>query len=235
MAPKSKKRDASQGKASPSKKGRAADWRTPIFYWRGVIEDEWVWSGTWVVSDSGLPELEDFEKSANTFRLTCSEMFGMLPMTEEVATFTGSYKLDNGAGLQDVKDFQHRIKVVESDQLDAMGLAKWCVVGARGTTEFGEFVSLGRLDRDFQGGVTLTLARRYIADDDPRCKMGVDEVVGRVVENGPDHSHSEFPWTALPWKVAGDWPAPLPPAFEAQGGTSAADHPERLRLAKIFG
>ena len=76
------------------------------------------------------------------------------------------------------------------------GADRWAVVGACGNTEFGRFCSLGRLDTtaplsaggegkeggdEGRGGYTrLTLARRYLADDDPRTRMSAREVVRRV-------------------------------------------------------
>ena len=70
-------------------------------------------------------------------------------------TFTGTYKLDQGDGLADFSDHSHDwCAVSKQDEMFA-------VVGARGSTEFGEFVSLGRLDLEPEP--VLTLARRYIA------------------------------------------------------------------------
>ena len=91
------------------------------------------------------------------------------------------------------------------------GISYSKIVGARGSTEFGEFVSLGRMDSHFMGGAaaTLTLARRYIADDDPRCKLSAQDIVDRI-GSGPDSAHRDTPWTALPWRVAADWPAAVP-------------------------
>ena len=172
---------------APKKRAKkAADWREPIFYWRGTVDSSSigsdVWEGTWVASAEGLPTAEEFKASENTFSLTCSDALGMLVMTEEDGRFFGSYKLDNGGGPEDFSDIEQTIRVVEGPAVGGpMGDAEWCNVGARGTTEFGEFVSLGTLER---GTNLLTLARRYISDDDPRCEMSAAEVVGRATSSG---------------------------------------------------
>ena len=54
----------------------------------------------------------------------------------------------------------------------------------------------------------LTLARRYIADGDPRTAMNATSVLARV--EAEDSFAGEHPWLALPWKVPSSWPAPLP-------------------------
>jgi hypothetical protein len=211
---------------APKKRAKkAADWREPIFYWRGTVDSSSigsdVWEGTWVASAEGLPTAEEFKASENTFSLTCSDALGMLVMTEEDGRFFGSYKLDNGGGPEDFSDIEQTIRVVEGPAVGGpMGDAEWCNVGARGTTEFGEFVSLGTLER---GTNLLTLARRYISDDDPRCEMSAAEVVGRVEEGGEDQDHTAEPWGALPYKVPEDWPASLP-APPPPPGAESGDH-----------
>ena len=77
-------------------------------------------------------------------------------------TLTGSYKLDT----EDVSDDKHRWEVrthpkTSPGEMDASTHAAMAAVG---TTPFGRFISLGLID-----GSTMTLARRYIADDDPRA------------------------------------------------------------------
>ena len=197
------------------KKAPAADWRTPLFYWRGIVSQtasgEDAWQGTWVASAEGLPCDAEFSASQNAFKLLSSEPLGMLAMTEETCSLSGSYKLDNGDGPEDHSDVTHRIRVLDSG-----------VVGARGTTEFGEFVSLGRLEQGAEG-LSLTLARRYIDDDDPRCSMSAAQVAERLDEAGPDSKHVEAPWCALPWKVADDWPAGVPMPAADGAGASGGD------------
>lgn len=210
------KRSRASGSSSKAKKRRtpAPDWRTPIFYWRGKVTDETVWSGTWVASETGLPTDADFAESANTFKLMCSKGIGTLGGSDKdapTATFTGTYKLDNGDGLDDYSDDSHRICLQDGPPADhPFGDSAWVSVAARGTTPFGQFVSLGKIVRAADGGQVLTLARRYIDDNDPRCAMSPNDVLNRLVDERLDHWACTEPWRALPWKTPEDWPAPLP-------------------------
>eukprot|EP00966_Prymnesium_polylepis_P166957 3859214-Prymnesium_polylepis.4 len=227
MAP---KRAASASGKARKKRAPALDWRTPLFYWRGTVDDE-TWSGAWVASTDGLPSDADFEASENSFKLKCSEPIGMLVTLSDTAEkaptamLTGSYKLDNGGGLDDYSDVEHKICAIEGPPCGGpLGESEWVNVAARGTTEFGEFVSLGKMVRLGDGSHVLTLARRYIADDDPRCKMSEQDVLARVVtEEVLDYAHIETPWTALPWRVADDWPAPIAGPPEAAGSNQTDD------------
>lgn len=193
-------------KAKKAKKEPPPDWRSPIFYWRGTISgvSDNVWSGTWVASENGLPADAEFDASNTTFRLESKTPLG----PDAAGEFTGKYKLDQGDGLQDFEDVYHNIAVSAS------------LCAARGNTEFGEFVSLGKFVRAADGTLTLTLARRYIGDRDPRRKQTAEGVLGRIQAGGPDAGHCETPWTALPWRVAADFltavPEPAAAAMDAE-------------------
>ena len=233
MAPK-KRKSSSATAAAKRKKAPAADWRQPVFYWRGTISGS-KWEGTWVASEAGLPSDADFAASTNAFKLVCST-----PVFESVGslqspglggnggsgTFTGSYKLDNGEGPADYSDLEHEISVNNGPPSHHPAVHSWAVVGACGDTEFGRFVSLGVLDGTGEphtltgpGGFPntgstysrLTLARRYIAEDDPRNGMSAKQVVDRLASLGMEEWAMNAPWLVLPWKVPGSWPAPLPP------------------------
>ena len=113
----------------------------------------------------------------------------------------GSYKLDTGNGLEDVKDVEHRWEV------------RMPAVAAVGTTPFGRFVSLGVIEGggtervkdehgeyNFRHQPRMTLARRYIADDDPRAAWASPAaVLDAVLGEGP-LALDEIP-AKLPWKV----------------------------------
>ena len=83
-------------------------------------------------------------------------------------------------------------------------------------------MSLGRLDQKAPGEVPgndtytrLTLARRYIGDDDKRTKMSAQAVCNRVsAAQAPDEGFINAPWLALPWRLPGNWPLPLMPKKE---------------------
>lgn len=202
-------------KKQKTRKAPAADWRTPVFYWRGSVAG-CTWEGSWVASADGLPSDAEFEASANTFKLECSRPLSRIYRGGEAA-FTGTYKLDNGEGPEDYSDVAHVIRACNGPPDHHPSTSSWAVVGARGDTEFGRFVSLGRLDKKIPGGVPgdddyarLTLARRYLADDDPRLSMSAEDVCLRVASGGPDEGVINVPWLGLPWKVPGGWPASLP-------------------------
>ena len=210
-------------KQHPTNPKRApTDWKTPLFYWRGAIDGD-TWSGAWVASADGLPSDADFAASENTFTLKCSADLGKLgttAATSSPATLAGSYKLDQGDGLEDFSDLAHEVYAKDGPPghhgLGEQGAeTDWAVVGATGNTEFGRFVSLGRLD----GGVgqpctysRLTLARRYLDDDDPRVGMSAKAVATRVASCGPDEWALSAPWLALPWKIFAVPEAALPGA-----------------------
>ena len=173
----------------------AQDWRHPLFYWRGAlsIDDTALsWKGTWVASGDGLPSDADFVASANTFEVTAPPVDGLgetrfLPLfAERSFEFTGgSYLLDNGDGPAPYSDVQHKCLVYSRGD----GL----VVGACGDTEFGRFVSLGRIVESTDGGNRLTLARRYVADSDARAKWTDPLAVVEASFSAP----ADAPWTAL--------------------------------------
>eukprot|EP00966_Prymnesium_polylepis_P110215 2550276-Prymnesium_polylepis.1 len=157
MPPKRKGKGSSAARKRPK-----SDWRTPLFYWRGELDGK-RWIGSWFVSGrsnlraflkspvasaDGLPSDEEFASSANSFELECSKALGFLPTnsSDGNATFSGKYKLDNGDGPQDYSDIDHQIWVVDGPPSGAMGDSAWGLAGACGNTEFGRFVSLGKLE-----------------------------------------------------------------------------------------
>ena len=111
--------------------------------------------------------------------------------------FGGSYKLDNGSGLEDTSDDTHRweVRTWPATPPGEICCATHAAVAAVGTTPFGRFVSLGVIE-----GSTMTLARRYIADDDPRAAWASPAaVLDAVLGEGP-LALAEIP-AKLPWKV----------------------------------
>lgn len=221
MPPKRKAPSTSAPKRK-AKKAPAPDWRTPLFYWRGKVDGS-TWEGTWVASTEGLPSNEEFEASENTFKLKCSKTLGNVWQhddDDEPVSFTGSYKLDNGEGPADFTDIKHEIWAHNGPPAHHPSTSSWAVVGACGDTEFGRFVSLGRLDQKADGCIPggeqytrLTLARRYIADDDPRKEMSAKDVALRVASCGNDEGVIDVPWLALPWKVPTNWPGGVHSTF----------------------
>ena len=112
--------------------------------------------------------------------------------------FGGSYKLDNGNGLEETSDGTHRweVRTWPSTPPGEVDRATHADVAAVGTTPFGRFVSLGVIE-----GRTMTLARRYIADDDPRAAWSSPMAVLDAVLGGEGPlALDEIP-AKLPWKV----------------------------------
>ena len=216
---KKRSRTTTGAASAPKRKKPPNDWRGPLFYWRGTVAGT-TWEGRWVASDAGLPSEEEFATSENTFKLECSAdlaTLGSLRVRESMKEeeppqfVSGSYKLDNGEGLADYSDLEHKLWAVDGPPSHHPSTHEWAAVGACGDTEFGRFVSLGRLDKPSEGRYTrLTLARRYIDEKDPRTAMGPSDVVRRVAGVGEDSWAMDAPWLALPWKVPRSWPAALP-------------------------
>ena len=78
------------------------------------------------------------------------------------------------------------------------------LVAERGTSEFGEYISLGRLVFAKEGTpCCITLARRYIADDDPRAALSPWECLFRVASKtrGLREKDDFSPLAPAPWKL----------------------------------
>ena len=182
--------------------GDKGDWRLTSFVWRGVVEtgeaeDEVIWEGTWVGQEwkAMFPSDEDFEKSDNKFKLvgnkkkvgasragrgTIANAFGVEVKQDEMTvieekkfdiTFDNTrsfYLLDNGDGLQEFKDDRH-VLYIDDFTTEHPNYAVAC---AYGSTEFGDFISRGYVDKELVPGKTiLTLVRRYVKENDKRLTM----------------------------------------------------------------
>jgi hypothetical protein len=96
----------------------------------------------------------------------------------------GSYKLDNGDGHQDFSDLEHRLVIAREPVFGS-----WRVCVARGSTQFGKFVSLGFVhvdDDNNNGRVSMILARRYVlsGQDWRVARMNLDKDKGYVTKAG---------------------------------------------------
>jgi hypothetical protein len=189
------------------------DWRAPLFYWKGTLtfqkqqksRDRLVWAGSWFASSEGLPSDQDFESTKdNSFSLYYTltkededhHKSGDLSLDESwllgrTGKFQGAYMLDNGTGHEKCKDKKHEFAVIEGGFL----------VAARGETDFGAFVSLGRIEQRVDDKAwVLTLARRYMDDRDARIKAL--PTAGDVLESlDEDVKTGMAPfWTGIPGK-----------------------------------
>jgi hypothetical protein len=191
-------------------------------------EEQKSFAGTWVASEDGPPSADEFATSANTFKLVLTPTGGgggsvtAIPsfiessFSDKVAydawrleqvgkggkggstiagLFEGKYKLDNGDGPEDYSDHRHE---VHSADVISVANTKYVAVVAKGTTEFGDFVSMGVLV-----GTTLTLARRYIDGKDPRKKRSLADAIQPLCDckAEPDDCTARFHSELLPWKL----------------------------------
>lgn len=137
----------------------------------------------------------------------------------------GHYLMDNdGSGrASKYKDVQHSFRLETTafsdggspasaaDVAPSGGVACQCVCAARGETEFGSFVSLGAIR--VRGGnagssgaaaagasyLELTLARRYVDDEDPRASWTLRQVLDQLPATAPQRVRDR-PWeTCLPY------------------------------------
>ena len=225
MAP--KKRGAALSTAR-KKRRPAPDWRYPLFYWRGTLTDGQYssedpvcitatdcWSGTWVASEKDLPDAAAFKESLNTFKLQfgpCEVMRKVGSADRDATVLIGTYKLDqgDGEGLRDYSDIEQILHIIETASLGedgADGGGSSAIVGARGTTEFGQFASLGLLLHNSETRTTeLTLVRRYLSDDDSRTKLCAREIAALAFGDVEKKTlakevYAAAPWEALPWKA----------------------------------
>ena len=137
---------------SKRKASEASDWRATVFFWRGALtlsgDRDLVWAGAWVGSTGpGEPSADEFASSENVFRLTAKtqlEVLSVESMQGQTWSFIGTYKLDQGGGcgLETFSDLEHSFAV---GTLHGETNARFFVVGACGNTEFGRFISHGRL------------------------------------------------------------------------------------------
>jgi hypothetical protein len=221
MPPKRKRKSKASARKAPKP---SDDWRRNLFFWRGAIDGK-MWSGKHEVSfdedDDGIPSDAEFDASTETFKLECTKAIASLVVPDATgqsdASFTGSSRFWCAGGDLLPSADNMEISVVEGPPLGGgLGESAWANVAARGTVaEFGEFVALGLLERVpglGSGWTRLTLARRFIADDDPRRSMSAAALLARIDgnEEGPDMWACEQPWLALPYKVPATWPAGLP-------------------------
>jgi hypothetical protein len=186
------------------------DWKATMYYWRGELSFDGgkkmlTWKGAWVGSTRGLPSDQEFAASPNAFTLTSAKIKGGVSLSATAAElepaaglkskFTGSYQLDQGDGLETFTDKTHMFKISAAPDGSVL-------VAARGTTEFGAFVSAGRLESGGSTGVQLTLARRYVDDADPRKKWTTaDRVTTELLSDRQGAFADGGPWRAAAMKL----------------------------------
>jgi len=182
--------DDDKSKSKDLEEGGDDDWRSPLFYWKGMLihdvdKNKLKWSGSWAsaLAENGLPNEEEFSKTKKTngFKLeSVGELKSSLPSNKNVdisesalleylvgksGNFKGRYSLDqrDGEGPRQFKDLSHHFAFNTSSD-DGNGV----LVAACGSTEFGHFVSAGYIHIKNDSTTELVLARRYIDEHDSR-------------------------------------------------------------------
>jgi hypothetical protein len=210
---------AAAAASAPEEPAEEADWKETVFFWRGLLQlsdggqqQKLKWNGTWVAGTAaaGLPGASEFAASATTFALTGvlpPQMPGIrlsangdrLSPSAMTARFKGAYLLDNGDGPRPYTDHAHSFQMFRAS-------AETVHVVAKGTTEFGPFISAGRLDHvpdDTTGNVvTLTLARRYLEDRDKRVRWGMVQLAESLVAvDGDEAGFTSAEIAEQPWRA----------------------------------
>ena len=190
----------------------AGDWRQPLYFLHGEVfteddDETTTWKGTWVASESGLPALQEFEESEESFVLSSGDFLGTgVPLEIRCpigrsGTFSGSYTMGDGRSFG---DHNHRLVVLDHDG------ERCSLVAERGeSTIGGEYISIGRLvfaKRGDKGPTTLTLARRYLTADNPRVNQTpwqfVTEIANQVNKGAACREKDDFAAQMLaPWKL----------------------------------
>jgi len=220
--PRKEKRRAEESKRSSkraheeppadTKQGGGADWRNTLYFMHGEVStnetgDVTIWEGTWVASEGGLPSLQAFEESGDSFRLTSSDFLGAgVPLEIRCpfgrsGEFKGTYVPETGSKFY---DYEHNLVVMDHSPTCSL-------VAERGSSTIGNYVSVGRLT--FREGknppvATLTLARRYIDAEDPRGKttawQNMMRLAGQVSRPGTCREKNDFEKGATaPWMIRG--------------------------------
>ena len=142
---------------------------------------------------SEFPSDKEFAASENAFSLTSRAALDVDTEGPLEMAWDGHYLLDNGEGHQKYSDEEH---VCCLNRVRCPGADVSHSVAARGTTEFGCFVSSGVVETVQCGDDeqiprhTLTLARRYLVSDrDPRYATPLE-----------DRLSSEAAWLPRPWE-----------------------------------
>ena len=207
------------------------NWRETLFVWDGIlsfveqgtsseetkdlVEDIIKWEGTWVGVDSAdatkvetlkRDAFQEFVTSDNKFEVSGAAVKGEDVGTDDDVTgvkASAFYKLSliSGAGY-DLEGKKHTDTVHDvylstlrwkgnlQDQVEN-------VTFATGENEFGNFISVGWL----RVGNRVTMARRYIEEDDVRCQWDIEDLRKAVFDQITSESETDGRSIIIPpWK-----------------------------------
>ena len=151
------------------------DWREQIYYWRGTLapgkgKAKLLWTGTWAGSFDGTPSAKDFE-NVQSFKVTGPAAAADESLPAEKGRWKGTYQMDNdGSGSTSTYKTDASFKFVAAEP----GSTSHFRMAGKGSNEFGAFVIHGTYASSTK---LLDTAREYIADDDPRVKLSLDELL----------------------------------------------------------
>jgi hypothetical protein len=179
-----------------------SSWRDTLYVWDGILrEDEEkkdddgkvavTWTGTWVASDDCADAKDAEAPKRNAFKeLVDSDMqFSVSgtakPVDDEnskafIASMTEGegYDLGDGDEKKKEKDDEHEIYMANLRWTGDMADQSNNLLFAKGKNQHGPFVSIGWM----RPGCRLTLARRYLEEEDERVKWTLDELCKKTLE-----------------------------------------------------
>ena len=189
-----------------------SDWRGQLFYWSGEVkkrsgpkmaaatERSFSWRGDWSTGLEGAGQ-----GGPNTFdcTLTLADTADTLLRADSntIAAIRSSYLLDqgDGLGLQTFRDHAHDV-IIGPAQTSEGRHGQWAVVAGCGKTEFGCFITHGRLSVDGPA-TSLLLARRYLRDSDSRAKLSPSQLLPS--HPIPEVLTEDIVETVIPWRLLG--------------------------------
>ncbi|CAJ1946342.1 unnamed protein product [Cylindrotheca closterium] len=150
------------------------------------------------VSGSAKPIVKDTKKVADAEdeNKTSDDEENCSTAIPHQATFTGGDGWDMGEGsdTKKYKDEVHELLLSNIKWMGNMRDQRDNLVFAKGTNEFGPFISAGWM----RPGCRLTLARRYLDESDARVKWTLDDLKNNVISGIFDKDSGDV--CTPPWK-----------------------------------
>ena len=148
---------------------------------------EVMWRGSYLLDNGdGLAKCEDWSHECAFGEQKASAAM----MTARPAAMAPAAATTAGSLVMWARYLAHGVSGAGTDEASDAGAgaatateAAACVVAAKGTTEFGKFISRGLLEGD-----TLTLCRRYVDDKDARLRQGLGAALAATSDAQPWHS-----------------------------------------------
>ena len=176
-------------------------WQDTLYIWDGIVtvddtKDDIpvAWEGTWVgvdakdAKEAAAPKRNAFAEYVDSdmkFNVTGTAA----PVDDSTKSFVSKlvegdgWDMESGDDKKQYQDKEHEVMVKSLRWSGNMFDQTENLIVAKGTNEFGSFVSAGWM----RPGNRWTLARRYLADEkDPRAKMSLEELQKAVMDETVD-------------------------------------------------